>query len=134
MTSKHKNIKFTFENEDSNYFSLLDVKITHKNKRFFTSIFRKATFSGVFTIYDSFTFDTHKIGLVHILLFLFFKICSNMENLHIEVEYLRSILKYNNYPVKIIDQCIKRFLDKLNVPKQIVSAVPKRELFVVFLF
>ena len=93
MTSKHKNIKFTFENEDSNYFLLLDVKIIHKNKRFFASIFRKATFSGVFTIYDSFTFDTHKIGLVHILLFLFFKICSNMENLHIEVEYLRSILK-----------------------------------------
>ena len=43
MNSKHKNIKFTFETEDSNNFSFLDVK------RFVTSIFRKATFSGVFT-------------------------------------------------------------------------------------
>ena len=73
MNSKHKNIKFTFEIEDSNNFSFLDVKITHKNKRFVTSIFRKATFSRVFTNYDSFILDTYKIGLVHMLLFRFFQ-------------------------------------------------------------
>ena len=69
MNSKHRNIKFTFETEDSNNFSFLDVKITRQNKRFVTSIFRKATFSGVFTNYDSFISDTYKIGLVHTLLF-----------------------------------------------------------------
>ena len=57
-----------------------------------------------------------------------------MENFHIEVEHLRSILKCNNYPVNIIDQCIKKFLDKLYVPKQIVLTVPKRELLVVLPF
>ena len=56
MNSKHKNIKFTFETEDSNNFSFLDVKITRKNKQFVTSIFRKATFSGVFTNYDHILF------------------------------------------------------------------------------
>ena len=61
MNSKHKNIKFTFETEDSNNFSLLDVKITPKNKKFVTSIFRKARFSGVFTNYHSFTCDTLKV-------------------------------------------------------------------------
>ena len=131
MNSKHRNIKFTFETEDSNNFSFLDVKITRQNKRFVTSIFRKATFSGVFTNYDSFISDTYKIGLVHILLFRFFKICSSMENFHIEVELLRSIFKCNNYPVNIIDQCIKKFFDKLYVPKQIVRTVPKKELLVV---
>ena len=69
--SKHRNIKFTFETEDSNNFS--DVKITRKNKRFVTSIFRKAIFSGIFTNYNSFIFDTYKIGLVHMLLFWFCK-------------------------------------------------------------
>ena len=78
MNSKHRNIKFTFETEDSNNFSFLDVKITRQNNRFVTSIFRKATFSGVFTNYDSFISDTYKIGLVHTLLFRFFKICSSM--------------------------------------------------------
>ena len=51
-----------------------------------------------------------------------------MENFHIEVELLRSIFKCNNYPVNVIDQCIKNFLDKLYVPKQIVQTVPKNEL------
>ena len=107
MNSKHRNIKFTFETEDSNNFSFSDVKITRKNKRFVTSIFRKATFSGVYTNYDSFILETYKIGLVHMLLFWFFEICSSMENFHLEVEHLRSIFKCNSYPVNIIDQCIK---------------------------
>ena len=134
MNSKHKNIKFNFETEDSNNFSFLDVKITRKNKRFVTWIFRKATFSGVYTNYDSFILDTYKIGLVHTLLFRFFKVCSSMENFRIEVEHLRSIFKCNSYPVNIIDQCIKKFLDKLYVPKQIVLTVPKKELLVVLPF
>ena len=91
-------------------------------------IFGKATFSGVFTNYDSFIFYSFKIGLVHTLLFRVFKICSSMENFHIEVQRLRSIFKCNNYPFNITDQCIKKFLGKLYVPKQIVPAVPKREL------
>ena len=41
MNLKHKNIKYTFETEDSNNLLFLDVKITRKNKRFFTSIFAK---------------------------------------------------------------------------------------------
>ena len=90
----------------------------------------KATFSGVFTNYDSFIFDTYKIGLVHTLLFRFFKICSSMENFYIAVELLRSIFKYNNFPVNITDQCIKKLLDKLHVPKQIVPTVPNRKLLV----
>ena len=52
----------------------------------------------------------------------------------IEVEHLRRIFKCNNYPVIIIDQCIKKFLDKLSVPKQIVPTVPKKELLVVLPF
>ena len=58
MNSQHKNIKFTFEAEDLVNFSFLDIKITRMNKRFITLIFRKATFSGDFTNYDSFIFDT----------------------------------------------------------------------------
>ena len=131
MNSKHRNIKFTFETEDSNNFSFLDVKITRQNKQFVTSIFRKATFSGVFTSYDSFISDTYKIGLVHMLLFRFFKICSSVENFHIEVELLRSIFKCNSFPVNAIDQYIKKFFVKLYVAKQIVPTVPKKELLVV---
>ena len=54
-----------------------------------------------------------------------------MENFHIEVELLKSIFKCNNCPVNVIDQCVKKFLDKLYVPKQILPTVPKKELLVV---
>ena len=57
-----------------------------------------------------------------------------MENFHIEAEHLRSIFKCNSYPVNIIDQSIKKFMDKLYVPKQVVSKLPKRELLVVLPF
>ena len=70
--------------------------------------------------------------LVHTLLFQFFKICSSIESFHLKVELLRSIFECNNYPVNIIDQYIKKFLEKLYVPKQIVPTVPKKELLVVF--
>ena len=131
MNSKQKNIKLTFETNNSNNFSFLDVKITRKNKRFVTSIFRKATFSGVSTDHDNFIFDTYRIGLVHTLLFRFLKNFSSMENIHIEVELLRNIFKCKNYPVNINDQCIKKCLDKLYAPKQIVPTVPKKELLIV---
>ena len=78
MNLKHKNIKFTFEAEDLNSFSFLDVKITCKNNRFVISTFCKATFSGVFTNYDSFIFNTKEVGLFHTLLFRFVKICFSM--------------------------------------------------------
>ena len=104
-------------------FHFIDVKITRQNNQFVASIFHK-----VLTNYDSFIFDTCNIGLVHTLLFRFFKVCSSMENFHIEIELLRSIFKCNNYPVNIIDQYIKKFFDKLYAPKPIVPTVPKKEL------
>ena len=126
MNSKHKNIKFIFEIEDSNNLSFLDVKTTQQNKRFVASIFRKATFSGVFTNYVSFFCDTYKIGLVHTLLFRFCKICSSIENFHIEVELLRSIFKCNNYHINIIDQCIKKFFEKFYVLNRLYQEYLKR--------
>ena len=58
MNSKHKNIKFTFEAEDLNSISFLDVEIICKNKSFITLVFCKTTFSGVFTNYG-FVFDIY---------------------------------------------------------------------------
>ena len=74
MNLKHKYTKFTFEAEDL-FFFIFDIKVTHKTKRFVTSIFGKATLSGVFTNYDSVIFDICKVVLVQKILFWCFKIC-----------------------------------------------------------
>ena len=54
MSYKHQNINFTVEKENIGSLSLLeDVKICRKNGKFVTSVYRKPTFSGVFTNYEN---------------------------------------------------------------------------------
>ena len=53
MSSKHQNINFTVEQENIGSLSFLDVKICRKNVKFVTSVYRKPTFTGVFTNYES---------------------------------------------------------------------------------
>ena len=125
MNTRHKNFKFTFDLQQNNSFSFLDVKITRGSNGFSTSVFRKATFSGVFTNFDSFIFESYKTDLIFTLLFRCFTICSDMQSFHLEVEQLRQIFKCNNYPVGLIDQCVKTFLNKIYVPKRILITVPK---------
>ena len=49
MNKKHKNMKFSIETEINGSLSFLDVKIFRENDKFVTSVFRKETFSGVYT-------------------------------------------------------------------------------------
>ena len=73
MNKRHKNIKFSFETEKDNSFSFLDVKICREKDKFTRSVFRKDTFSGVYTNFSSFVALKHKFGLVHTLLHRSFK-------------------------------------------------------------
>ena len=52
-----------------------------------------------------------------------------MQSFHLEVEQQLQIFKCNNYPVGLIDQCVKTFLNKIYVPKGILITVPKKRCF-----
>ena len=67
MSSKHQNINFTVEQENVGSLSFLDVKICRKNGKFVTSVYRKPTFSRIFTNYESFIPTYLKRGLLHTL-------------------------------------------------------------------
>ena len=54
LNRQHKNIRFTSETESENSMSFLDIKISRDNNKFKTSVYRKPTFSGVFTNFGSF--------------------------------------------------------------------------------
>ena len=69
MCSKHQNINFTAENESSDSLSFLDVKIFRENNKFTTNVYRKPTFSGIFTNFESFIPVYMKRGLIFSLLF-----------------------------------------------------------------
>ena len=72
MNTKYLNIKFTFEHEFNNTSLFLDVKISRENNKLTTPVYRKPTFSGVFTNFKSFIPTFQKFGLVYTLLHLHF--------------------------------------------------------------
>ena len=130
MSSKHQNINFTVEKKDAGLFSFLNVKICRKNGKFVTSFYRKPTFSGVFTNYESFIPTYRKRGLLNTLLHKSFSIRCNFKTFHFEIDHSKTILIKNNYPVNFIDSCEKSFLNKLYTPKVVFPNVPKRNFFV----
>ena len=134
MNTRHENLKFTFDFELNNSFSFLDVKITRGSNGFSTSVFGKATLSGVFTNSDSFIFESYKTDLIFTLLSRCFTICSDMQSFHLEVEQLRQIFKCNNYPAGLIDQYVKNFLNKIYVPKKVLITLPKKDVLIFLPF
>ena len=130
MSAKHQNINFTFEKENVGSLSFLDVKICRKNGKFATSVYRKPTFSGVFTNYKSFMPTYPKRGLLHTVLHRSFSICCHFKTFYFEIDHLKSILIKNNYTLNFINLCIKSFLNKLYTLKFVVPNVPKRNVFV----
>ena len=56
---------FTIETEQNNKISFLDVNVIREQGKFVTSVYRKITFSGVYTLFDSFLPDTYKIGMIY---------------------------------------------------------------------
>ena len=89
------------------------------------------TFSGVFTNFQRFIRDIYNHGLTETLLHRSFRLCSNYENFHREIETLKSILKRNSYPHNLVNHCIKKFLNKLFVQRDLNFTIPKRELICV---
>ena len=78
-------IKFASEFEENDSFSFLHVKITRRNNQLITSVFCKATFSGVFSNFKSFIPIAYKFGLVYTLFYRSFFICSSYEKIHEEI-------------------------------------------------
>ena len=64
LNNRHRNIKFTFEEEQDNKTSLIDISITRIGNELQTSLFRKKTFSGVYLNFNSHLPNMYKKGLI----------------------------------------------------------------------
>ena len=60
-------MSFTIENEKQNRMSFLDVRIILKDKIFPIFVYRKPTFSEVYTHLDNFLASICKFGIVYTL-------------------------------------------------------------------
>ena len=102
--------------------------------KFATTVYRKPTFSGVYTHFDSFLLTTYKFSMIYTLVFRCFSICSNRTNFHNELEFLKDIYLKNGYPISFIDKCFKTFSDRLYFKRPQVLTAEKKTLTLVFLF
>ena len=112
MNTRHRNIKFTFEEEQDNKISFLDISITRVGNELQTSLFRKKTFSGVYLNFNSHLPDTYKRGLNDTLLYRAYNICSNYFSFHEEINYLKTVWQKNSFPLFFIEKCAQKFLNK----------------------
>ena len=103
INKQHRCIKFTSETEQNNTFSFLNINVTHQNKQLKTFVYRKPTFSGVFTRYESYIDRSYQKSLIFTLLSRCYSICSDYTRFHLEVQILREILKKNSYLSGIIN-------------------------------
>ena len=134
MNSRHKNMKFTFEEEQNDTMSFLDIKITRELGKLTTSVYRKKTFSGVYLNYGSFLPVDYKKGLIATLLHRTYTICSDYVRLHEEIMKLKTIWQKNNFPLFFIDKCVKKFLDKIFIRKTQQEPIGKKEFTVPLVF
>ena len=131
LNSCHVSMSFTIETEQENKISFLDVSVIREQGEFTTSVYRKPTFSGVYTHFDSFLPDTYKIGMIYTLANRCFRICSSWSMFHQQLILLREIFKKNGYPENFIDRCFKLLLDRIHILKEKVPTVEKKPLRLV---
>ena len=98
LNRQHKNIQFTSETEHENFIFFLDIKITRDNYKFMTSVYRKLTFSGVFTNFGSFTPKSYKYNLLFTLLHRAFKLAQMLDVFIRKLTSLRLFLKITVTP------------------------------------
>ena len=110
MNSRHRSIKFTFEEEQDDKISFLDISITRVGNELQTSLFRKTTFSGVYLNFNSHLPNMYKKGLIDTLLYRAYNICSSYASFDQEISYLKAVWQKNSFPLFFIDKCVQKFL------------------------
>ena len=134
LNSKHRNIRFTCEKEHNNPMPFLDILITRNSNGLKASVYHKAIFSGVYSNFNSFISEEYKVVLIFTSLFRTFSIVSDFSRFHLEVCHLKEILKKKAIPIKLIDRCIKSFLNERLTEKRVTLTAEKKDLVIVLPF
>ncbi len=138
LNCQHPNISFTSEIEHEGKLPFLDIDISRSSGKFTTSVYRKPTFTGLFTnsfipltykLFQSFIPLTYKRSLVSCLLHRIFNLCSSYENFHAQLEVIRKLFSLNGFPSHMFDCIVRHFLDNTFQPKPSILTAPKKIIY-----
>ena len=103
LNTLHPCLKFTMDAEVDAQLPFMDVCVQRKDGKLQRSVYRKPTFTGLYTRWDSFCATTHKKNLIRSLTNRAVKICST-QTINEELQRLKTIFKNNGYPADIVEK------------------------------
>ena len=131
LNSCYINMSFSMETEKENKLSFLDVEVIREQGKSTTTVYRKPTFSGVYSNFESFLPSLYKFGMIYTLVYRCFRISSNWTQFHTQLTFLKEIFRKNVYPENFIGKCFKKFLNNVHLVKENVPTVEKKRLLLV---
>ncbi|CAF4265010.1 unnamed protein product, partial [Rotaria sordida] len=104
----HPSIKFTRKIEDNDKLEFLDVQVIRSSEKqcFETTIYRKPTFTGLLTNWNSYVPIEYKKASIVSMVNRALIICSTYTQLVVEFNEIRRIGLKNDYPLSFIDNII----------------------------
>ena len=121
----HPNLKFTLERANDTL-PFLDVEVKIIGDYFETCVYRKKTHTNVLLNYNAMVPKKWKIGLILCLLNRAWCICSTSELFTTETAKLRKMFFDNNYPIRLFNQILEKFMANRNVVTEKIDEVSFR--------
>ena len=127
LSSFHKNIQFTFEEEDKGTLPFIDFLIQRNSNSVVKTIFRKPTNNDIYLNSNTLAPDTWKRKTLKTLVESAYIVCSANELLQKELKYLvKAFHETNNNPHYVIKQILKQVQNeqnqqKVNVPTAAIA-------------
>ena len=104
---------FTMNEEKDNKLPFLDVLVERCLFAFVTCIYRKPTFTGLYSSWNAFAPKSRKINLIKCLTFRALKIYSD-NKIKSEFEQIKNFLLSNGYPEQVIVDTINKTVFKFS--------------------
>ena len=106
----HSVLNFTYE-IGNNKLPFLDVLIETAGDKYHTSVYVKKTNTGECLNYDSECPEKYKVSVINTFLHRAYNVSQDWKDFNTEVKRVKQLLVNNSYPLAIIDDTIKRYVD-----------------------
>ena len=113
--------------------SPVDEKHVYKRTTDKATFYRK-TFPGVYLNWNSLTSRRYKASMIKCLAERIWHICAVKEDKQLELERLKIILQCNEYPLKVTEETLQRFLERKAQPHEPVCSPEKLKRYVKLLY
>jgi len=84
----------------------------HTPPSFATTVYRKPTYTGLMTKWNSFVPHSYKVSTISSMVYRAIRICSTYQVLHEEIEFIEFISLLNNYPLNFIKARVRKTFNR----------------------